>query len=311
MAPWIILAVGAQFILAVVSLIDKYIVTGEKETPRPFAYAYITCLMSGASIVVYALSGLQLPLEGVNFPDIRNIAFPTLTVVAFSFLAAYTFFYGLVSLFSALRDSDASDVIPVVGAVSALCTFALSYAFLGARLSPNFLVGLFLLALGTLLMSHLRFTWQIALRALHAGLFFGLHYVTFKGLLGITSFDNAFFWSRIGFVAVALSLLLVPEYLEKVRTQVKSTDSRSSMLVIMNKILAGIGSILILKATELGDASVVQALGGLQFIFILLIGVLFMHKRSKKFGERVTGAEILHKSISIGLITLGFFVLFV
>lgn len=311
MTPWIILAVGAQFILAVVSLVDKYIVTGAKETPRPFAYAYVTCLMSGASIVIYAFSGLPIPLEGVHFPDIRNITFPTLTVVAFSFLAAYTFFYALLSLFSALRDADTSDVIPVVGAVSALCTFGLSYAFLGARLSPNFLVGLLLLAFGTFVMSHLRFTWQIGLRTLHAGLFFGLHYVTFKGLLDITTFDNAFFWSRIGFVAVALSLLMVPEYLERIQSQVKLADSKSTILVVINKILAGIGSILILKATELGDASVVQALGGLQFVFILIIGVFFIRKRSHKFGERVTGAEILHKSVSIALITLGFFVLFV
>jgi drug/metabolite transporter (DMT)-like permease len=129
--------------------------------------------------------------------------------------------------------------------------------------------------------------------------------------LGITTFDNAFFWSRVGFVALALSLLLVPEYLEKIRSQVKSTDSKSGILVIVNKILAGIGSILVLKATELGDAAVVQALGGLQFVFLLIIGVLFMHKRSKEFGEKVTGKEILHKAVSIALITLGFFVLFV
>ena len=62
MAPWLILAVGAQLILAVVALVDKHIVTGETSTVRPFMYAYITCLMSGASIAVYLLGGIPLPL---------------------------------------------------------------------------------------------------------------------------------------------------------------------------------------------------------------------------------------------------------
>ena len=103
MSSWIILAVAAQFISALVALLDKYIVTSEKAIPRPFVYAFITCLFSGASIAVFLLGGVPLPLDGVEFPSFSAIEFPTLTVVAFSLLAAYTFFSGLVSMFSALK----------------------------------------------------------------------------------------------------------------------------------------------------------------------------------------------------------------
>lgn len=311
MASWLILAIAAQFVSAVVALFDKYIVTSDKALPRPFVYAFVTCLLSGASILVYLFSWVPIPLEGVHIPSLSGIEKPTLAVVAFSFLAAYTFFGALVSMFSALRTSDTSDVIPVIGAVSALGTFGLGYFFLGIVLTPNFLVGLILLVLGTLFVSHLRFTWKTALLTIHAGLFFALHYVTFKGLLSLTTFDNAFFWSRIGFVVFALTLLLIPEYFEKIRTQASSTGKRGSMLVIANKILAGVASILILKATELGDAAVVQALGGLQFVFILILGLLFGPRTHKDLGEKsLSWRDIMHKAIFISIITLGFFVLF-
>lgn len=311
MASWLILAIAAQFVSAIVALFDKYIVTSDKALPRPFVYAFVTCLLSGASIIVYLFSWVPIPLEGVAIPKFSGIEKPTLAVVAFSFLAAYTFFGALVSMFSALRTSDASDVIPVVGAVSALGTFGLGYFFLDIRLTPNFLAGVILLAFGTIFVSHLRFTWKTALLSIHAGLFFALHYVTFKGLLSLTTFDNAFFWSRIGFVAFALTLLLIPEYLEKIRTQTTSTGKRGGFLIIANKILAGIAAILILKATELGDAAVVQALGGLQFVFILILGLLFGPKTDPALGENTRAwRDIMHKAIFISIITLGFFVLF-
>ncbi len=311
MASWLILAVAAQFFGALVALLDKYIVTNERALPRPFVYAFATCLFSGASILVFLLSSIPIPLPEVDFPSFANVEPPSLTVLAFSFLAAYTFFGALVSMFTALRTSDASDVVPVVGAVSALSTFAFGYFFLGASLTPNFLAGVLLLAVGTFFVSHLRFTWKTALLTIHAGIFFAFHYVTFKGLLSVTSFDNAFFWSRIGFVGFALTLLLIPEYFEKIMKQTASTGKRGGALVIFNKVLAGIASILILKATALGDAAVVQALGGLQFVFILILGLLFSSRMHKDLGEKhTTVMEVVHKAVFVSIITLGFFVLF-
>src|SRR5690606_13229524 len=129
----------------------------DKGLPRPFVYAFITCILSGSAIFVYLFSWVPIPLEGVHLPRLSAVEFPSLTVVAFSFLAAYSFFSGLVSLFSALRAADASDVIPVVGGISALSTFALAYLFLDASLSPNFFFGVLLLSLGTFLVSRMRF----------------------------------------------------------------------------------------------------------------------------------------------------------
>jgi len=306
------MATVAQLIGAFVALIDKRIVSDDQAPPRPFVYAFVTCLMSGGFVMVYALSGVPTPFPGIHFPSVSNIVAPTLTVVAFSFLAAYTFFGALVSMFSALKESDASDVIPVVGAVTALATFLLGYLFLDTHLTRNFLAGIALLTGGTILVSHFRFTWKTAALSVHAGIFFALYYVTFKGLLAVTNFDNAFFWSRIGFVVYALSLLLIPEYFEKIREQGKRTGKKIGALVIFNKILAGGSTILVLKATELGNPAVIQALGGLQFVFILVLGLLFGRSTPVVYGENSHHIrDVLHKAVFVSMIALGFFILFV
>ncbi len=312
MAVWIILAIIAQFLHAIVALLDKYIVTSKDVLPQPFVYAFYTCALSGASIIVYALSGLPLPLEGVSFPSLARVEFPTLEVVALSVLAAYTFFYALVSLFTALKAADASDVVPVVGAVSAIGSYFLGYLFLDTRLSPNFLIGVVILAVGTALVSRFRFSWRVALSSIHAGVFFALHYVVIKGLFNVTTFDNGFFWSRVGFVVFALSLLLIPAYVGKIFEQTKSTGKRAGGLILLNKVIAGFASVTILKATELGDVSVVQALGGMQYVFIFIFSLLLGPYGPHICSEgRCSTKELIRKAVFIAIITLGFFVLFV
>lgn len=312
MSSWILLAVGAQFINAIVALIDKHIVSDDKAFPSPFVYAFYTCLISGAWVLVYLISLFPLPFNGLHVPTFENVIRPTLGVVALAFLSAYSFFIALVSMFSALREQDASDVIPVIGSISALCSFGLGYYFLDARLSPNFMLGIALLATGTALVSRFRFPAKTALVAFHSGLFFALHYIALKGLFNETSFDNGFFWSRIAFVFFALSLLLIPNYWERIRDQTKSTGHAARMLIVSNKVLAGVSTILILKATDMGDVAVVQALGGLQFVFILVLGILFSraHPPQVKIKEKYDKRSILQKAIFVSIISLGFLILF-
>ena len=307
---WIFLAAAAQFLAAIVAIVDKYIVSDDKVLPRPFVYAFYSCLFTGGWVAVYFLSfvpGLnQLPL-----PSFTNVSAPSLIVVALAFLAAYTFFMALVSMFDALKKADASDVIPVIGAVAAVSSFGLSYYFFDTRLAPNFLWGIGFLALGTFLVSRVQFDKSVALHAIHAGVFFAFHIITMKGLFIATSFDDGFFWSRIGFVFFALSLLLVPSYYEKITAQTKKTTKKAGSIIIFNKVLAGISAFMILKAADLGEVSVVQALDGLKFVFILIIGLFTCRFLPATCGENTgTTSDIVRKALFVAIISLGFIVLF-
>lgn len=310
---WILLTVIAQFISAIVAIIDKHIVSDETKYPKPFVYAFYTCLISGAWIVVYFIGFIPFASDGLHIPTFENVKSPTLEVVALSFLSAYTFFTALTSMFTALKDHDASDVIPVIGAVSALGSYGLGYFFLDTILAPNFTLGVVLLALGTFIVSRLRFPLTTALLTLYSGLFFALHYVSIKGLFMTTqSFDNGFFWSRIAFVFFALTLLMIPNYWERVRDQTKVMSWQARSIIIANKLLAGVSTILILKATDQGDVAVVQALGGLQFVFILLLGIFVSYEKGgHPVGNLHDRRITLQKAIFVAIISLGFLVLFI
>ncbi len=310
---WILLAVAAQFINAGVALVDKYIVTHDEMMPKPFVYAFYTCLLAGMWVFVFGLGLLPIPyLAHIGIPSFSRVEIPTLEVMALAMLAAYTFFAGLVSLYTALREGDASDVVPVVGSVSAVASFGLGYLFLGADLTPNFLAGIILLSVGTFLVSHLRFRIHTALVSIHAGLFFAAHYVVLKGLFDMTSFDNGFFWSRVAFIVVAVSMLLVPGHFVRIHGQTKVTNRRGGLFVLSNKLMAGIGSLMILKATAQGSVAVVQALGGLQFIFILLFTLFLGRRTPVPCGENIAcNEDLYHKVVFISIITIGFAMLFV
>ena len=159
---WIILATFGQFLNAIVAILDKYIVSDEKVLPRPFVYAFYSCLLTGFWAAIYFL-GLIPQLAAIGMPSLVNVTFPTIQVLSMSFLTAYTFFMALVSMYEALKNSDASNAIPIIGAVSALATFGLSYLFLDAALTSEHILGIFLLAFGTLLVSKTLPTSHVAL----------------------------------------------------------------------------------------------------------------------------------------------------
>lgn len=307
---WILLATGAQLINAVVAIIDKYLVTDEKALPRPFVYAFYTCIVTGFWLVIYFI-GLIPGLEQIGVPHFSNVETPTIQVVGMSFLAAHTFFMALVSLYEALRKADASDVLPVIGAVSAISTFGMSFLFLDTRLSPTFIWGILLLALGTMLVSQVRFTKHIAILTIHSGIFFALHYIAMKGLFQETNFDDGFFWSRVMFVVFALSLLLVPAYFEKIRIQTNVTTRKTGFLVFGNKIMAGVATFMLLKATDWGDVAVVQALDGLKFVFILIIGIFLGRFIPESAGENEHDWKTIVRKFSyVAIISIGFIILF-
>lgn len=309
---WILLTAGAQFVNAVVAIVDKYLVTDEKALPRPFVYAFYSCLVTSFWLVVF-LFGFIPGLSSYGFPSLSNVELPTIQVLGMSFLAAYTFFMALVSLYAALKNADASDIMPVIGAISAISTFGMSYLFLGSRISPTFILGIILLASGTLLVSQISLRKRsTVLTVIHSGIFFALHYIAMKGLFQETSFDDGFFWSRIAFVLFALSLLLVPSYLNLITSQTKSTSKRTGALVFANKILAGVASFMILKATDWGDVAVVQALDGLKFVFILIIGVFVGRWLPESAGETgYTKNTLIRKFLYVAIICVGFVILFI
>jgi len=307
---WIALVVIAQFINAIVAIIDKYIVTSPKAVSRPFVYAFYLSVLSSLSIVVFFFSWISIPHNDLSIPSFANVSWPSPLVFGLSLLTGFVFFLGLIFLFHAFKRADASDVVPVASAVSAIATFLLSFYIFNTELSHNFLWGFALLVIGTILVSHLRFNKKTATFAILSGLFFAVNFIALKEIFLLTNFDNGFFWSRMGLVAIAFLSLLIPKNYYKVTHQTRKTVKHAGPIVLGNKVLGGLAGLLILKAIDLGDVAIVQALGGVQFAFLLLFAVVLGRRTPHEYGENVTHKDLLHKVVSVGFIIVGLFVLF-
>ncbi len=106
---------------------------------------------------------------------------------------------------------------------------------------------------------------------------------------------------------------MVPTYYHRITEQTKQTEdkAKAGVLVLIAKILAGISAFLLLKATDAGDVTVVQALDGLKFVFILVITVFFARFLPDTVATTETRKDaIVRQVLYVAIITVGYFILF-
>lgn len=311
MPLWILLVIVAQVMNAVASLMDRYLVVSEK-VGRPIVLAFYTSVLSVASLLFFALEWIPLPYGDVVIPSLRNVTAPSVLVIWYSIIAALTFIAALIALFESFRYAPASDVVPVVSSVNAIATLLLSFYILDTVLTQNFFFGFLFLVLGTFLVAHFRLNKRLLWLTTVSGLLFAVHFIVIKILFSETSFDNAFFWSRIAITVFALGMLLLPNCCHQTVARGARRAKRFGLVVLLvSKVLAGIAGMITLKAIEFGDVSIVQALSGLQFVFLMLFSVLYGHKASTCVGEHCELHERIQKIVSISIIVTGFVILFI
>ncbi|MSU73587.1 hypothetical protein EXS56_00405 [Candidatus Kaiserbacteria bacterium] len=254
MTSWIVLAALAQLISAAIVLVDKYVLVSHAHLGKPVVYAFYISIMSGFVLVLVPF--------GV-------ISIPSLAVLALSMLASVTFIFSVLFLYTALKRGNASDAIPIVGAVSAVVTAHLAFVFLHQDLPRAFIPAFLLLVIGTVLISHFKLTWNSLGLVVVAGVFFAASAILIKLIFLETSFLDGFFWSRMTNVVGALFLLAVPSNRKAIFYGYHASSHKMRWLVVSNKTLGGVAAFLTLLAISMGSVTIVNAMAGLQFVFLL------------------------------------------
>lgn len=300
---WIFFVIAGQFLNALVVVVDKHIVSS-KVVSKPIIYAFYVSFLS--IFVIFALP------FGVTLPGSEN--------ASISLLAAIFYIFSIYFLYKSLEQSDPSDVIPVVGGAAAISAFISSSLILGENLPNHFLLAFFILVLGMVLISHLRFGKEVFSQIVASGFFFGLSTVLLKLLFLNDTFLNGFFWSRMANVLVALALLILPGVYRLLKDDTRSAGKNragrerrpeaKAAFIILNKTLAGMAFLLILIAIKFGVVSLVNALAATQYIFLLIFALIWQKKFPDYFSSIVHKHELSHKLAATTLIVIGFFVLF-
>lgn len=291
---WLIIAIIAYLFNAFVLLVDKFLL--QKAVVKPAVFAFFVGFLG--------LAGLILAPWGFNFENPLGIFVALVTGLIY--IMALPIFY------LAMRRGDASQIGPLVGGFTPLFIFMLAWTFLGEHLNYWQAVAFFVIIAGSFLISlEIKkgkiITSKAFLLAIAAAILFGISHTLSKFVYSKLDmgFINGFIWIRIGGFLAALLLLAWPQVREEIKPKITRNKSAKWWLIFMGQASGAIGFMLFNYAFYLGPLSLVNALQGVQYVFLFLIILLFSYKFPTILKEKLTPRVIIQKTVSIILISFG------
>ncbi len=289
---WIYLTIGAYLIDAFVFAVDRILLLSP--IPNPISYAFYASILSAFAIFL-------LPF-GVHLPTLTNF------VVAM--ISGGTFFLGLVCLYKSIKIIDILEAMPAIGAVTALTTFLLNVLLIRQPVTQNEVIAFFLLIIGAFMMSYFHIKNKVFIFIALSGIFLGLSYGSLKYIFLSDSFVNGVFWTRFGLVGSALFLLILPRMRKQIFTSLDKARPTSRFIFILNKLLVSVAFLMIYYAIKIGQVELINALQGLQYVFILIASILLAKKIPVLF-EKHTHEHLWRKIVATVFIFAGLLLLFI
>lgn len=293
---WIILTIIAYFFSAIVAIIDKFLIS--KKIPQPISYAFYIGILSILALLLIFLGGLVWPTLGQFF---------------LSLLTGALFILSLIFFFKALKINEASRTVPLIGSFLPVFSVILSFIILKERLTNTALVSCLILILAGFLMSirikknnHFIKGWVFIL---FSAFLFALSFILSKIIYLQLPFISGFIWIRLGSFIFSLSFLLVPKIRKIIFTSLKETDQKISLLFLGNQTLAAFYFILLNVAIYLNSVSLINALQGMQYVFIFFIAIIISKNFPHFFKEELKKEIIFQKIMAMVLILIGLFIL--
>jgi drug/metabolite transporter (DMT)-like permease len=241
---WLFITIGAYFINAGVYVADKFLLS--KKIHSSIAYAFY--------VGVWSIFNIGLLFFWPWTPNLRELTL--------DLLAGVLFLVTLVFWYKALHQSEASRVVPIVGALVPIFSFILSFVFLGETLSKNQLLAFIILICGGILISikHTKVyvyqkvvnrfrevigdifgevpsgaqpTSRLLVNSVVAALFFACYYVLMKFIYTYQPFVGSFVWSRLGSFIGVLLMLFIPDWRQPIIEQQKGTKTPKNLLFFL------------------------------------------------------------------------------
>lgn len=300
---WLVVTICAYLILAAVFLVDKHLLSAAIPNPKVYVF-YVGTL--GMLIL------LLIPFVGFYFPSLPQI------ILALS--AGICFIYSLYWFYKALHLFEASRVVPVVGALTPICTFLLIYLISRGEETLVFkdLAAFILLVLGSLFIV-LRKDKMINLQSLKfsflAAFIMALSFVLTKYVYLQQDFWNGFIWRSIGGFLMALCFfILFPEIKKEIfKKKKQSGQSKKTAFIFLTNQAAGAGAAILqnwaVALAPLAYIAFINALQGVQYAFLLVFAVFISVKFPHILKEEVSRQIILQKVFAICLIVCGLIIL--
>jgi len=318
---WLLIAITSYFINAGVYVADKFLLS--KKIHSSITYAFYVGIWSVFNIILLAFAPW--------LPNFRELLL--------DLLAGALFLITLIFWYKALHQSEATRVVPIVGALIPIFSFLFSYIFLGESLTERQLLSFFILINGGILISvkytrfwmlkqvwekfrnifgnilgpiHARYrpTRRLIINSVTSALFFAVYYVLIKYIYCHQPFIGGFVWSRLGTFIGVLLVLFVPDWRKliiKHQKGAKTPKNLSFFLVV--RLFAALAFIMLNWAISLGNVALVNSLQGTQYVFLFFLVLFLSAKFPKILKEETGGGVLLQKIIGVMLVVTGLYML--
>ncbi len=299
----ILVALLGNTILAVVGIIDKFILT--KSVSKPVIFVFYSTIFILPFFIFLPFGVIMLPTIWTDY----------LIFV----LSGGCFTLGLWTMYTAIEKSEISRVGPLIGAVAPLFILFLSRIFLAEQLSSYALLGAAFLMSGSLLISFEKQSaapvWRNGLGwGVVAGFLFAVSHVAAKYTYNQYGFYSGFVLAKLPIGVFGVMLLLHPDVralFSKKPKEIKDKKTKKNILfLVAGDIALGVtGTVLIQYAIALGSVSLVNAMAGVQYAMLIILVAVLSKFFPKIIKEKFTKQAILYKMTSVLIIGIGLLLL--
>jgi drug/metabolite transporter (DMT)-like permease len=305
---WFWVAVVAYLMLAIVNLLDKFLVSTILKSSQ--AYAFIACLL-GSLVFLVAPWFLHWPGTALLLWDLVNGAI---------------FAVALWLLYEALLRGEAARTLVFIGGMTPVFSLLFSVLLFKEQFSPFEWLGIGLILLGVFIISALPTARSYLARVFHklnlyrevereglgiallSALAYSLYFLSTKQAYQWQPFVSAFIWTRLGASLFVLLFLIKDSTRRAIVKLVHHTSpNKHKFLVIFNQGCGSLGFILQNYAIFLGSVVLVNALQGVQYAFLLIISAVLAGLAPKLLKENFSWRIFLQKTLAIAIIALGLY----
>ena len=293
---WLVVAILAYFIFAVVFLIDKYLLVSSIKNPK--LYTFYTGVLRVLIVVL-------IPFVDFKFPGVYQIIL--------SFLAGGFFVLALFWFFKGLSLFEPSRIVPAIGGAIPVFTFLFVLIISAGKEipAPRDLLALLILICGSVLISYekaKKVSFESLRISITAAFFLAISFVLAKYVYLAQPFLQGLIWINIGGFFTALLFLLSKEARDNL-FQIKMLMSKKTATIFISNQAMGAGAAILqfwaIALAPLAYLAFVNALQGTQYVFLLGLAVLLSVKFPQILKEEISREVIFQKITAILLIGAG------